>query len=124
MSGLDRPSAHTARRQAEMERWRDQAAGLLACGDNLHAEYAARNASLAAQGVFGPSVDPRPLQPGERVLFNIHPQAVYGPDGQAVPGCAAPPANGSSSAASTALPVAGLVLWGATVALVRRRRRA
>lgn len=100
VAGLAGPSPDTAKREAEMERWRGLAARLLACGDNLHAGYAARNATLAAQGVFGPLVAPRPLEPGERVLFTISPQPVFGPDGP-VPGCATgDPATGRPGDAS------------------------
>jgi hypothetical protein len=45
---------------------------------------------LASQGVFGPVVEARQLKPGERVLFKLEPQPVYGLDGGAVKGCAAP----------------------------------
>ena len=47
-----------------------------------------RNSLLASQGVFGPVVPPRQLKAGERVLFQVEPQPVYGPDGGSVPGCA------------------------------------
>jgi hypothetical protein len=86
MSGLASPSDATQHKEAEMSRWRDTAAGLFACGDYLHAEYAARNAYVAAQGIDGPLVDPKPLQPGEQVLFTITAQPVFGPDGR-IEGC-------------------------------------
>jgi hypothetical protein len=91
MSGLGAPSAATLERQAQMERWRSLGAQLFACGDYLHASHAGRNALLAAQGVFGPVVAPRLLEPGERVLFDVQPQPVFGPDGR-VSGCSDAPA--------------------------------
>lgn len=86
LKGLASPSAATLKRRAEMERWRALGASLLARGDYLHAEYAARNAFLASQGTFGPLVEPRRLKPGEKVLFRIAPQASYALDGPITPG--------------------------------------
>jgi hypothetical protein len=48
---------------------------LFANGDYLHAEYAFKDAYLAAAGVTGTPVAPRPLNPGEKVLFQINPQS-------------------------------------------------
>lgn len=101
-SGLAAASAATLERQAQMERWRAVGAQLFACGDYLHASHAGRNALLAAQGVFGPVVAPRQLSPGERVLFDVRPQPVFGPDGR-IDGCsaaAALPHVGSGSGAA------------------------
>ena len=75
VSGRTSPSDATAKRQAEMQRWRTLGSQLFACGDYLHAEHAMRNSLLASQGVFGPVVAPRQLQAGERVLFQVEPQA-------------------------------------------------
>ena len=134
MNGLEGPSASTVRRQSEMERWRAMGARLFACGDYLHAEHAGRNAVLAAQGTFGPIVVPRPLAPGERVLFDVQPQPVFGPDGR-LDGCDAGAAlpRLSAAAGGGALPATGgggpwtpvaaaVVL--ALVVLARRRRLA
>jgi hypothetical protein len=135
-AGLDGPSALTRRKVAESARWRDLGSALFGCGDYLSAERALRNASLAAQGVFGPVVRPRLLSPGERVLFEVRPQRVYGPDGEPVAGCAgapgavrpgqpapreAPrlPATGPAGLAE-ALPLLA-VTAGAGVLLLRRR---
>lgn len=116
MDGRAGPSAATLERQAQMERWRALGAQLFACGDYLHASHAGRNAVLAAQGVFGPVVAPRQLSPGERVLFDVRPQPVFGPDGR-IDGCdagAALPrlgggagAGGAGGAGGGALPATG-----------------
>ena len=89
LAGRTAPSALTKRKVAESTKWRTQATTLFRCGDYLHAERALRNASLAAQGTFGPIVKPRALKAGEKVLLEVNPQAVYGLDGQPVKGCAA-----------------------------------
>ena len=113
MNGLAGPSEETLAKQAEMERWRELGARLFACGDYLHAEHAGRNAVLAAQGIVGPIVPPRPLQAGEQVLFDISPQAVYGPDGPvegcqtAVAGRELSPVTGGVSPARQTLPATG-----------------
>ncbi|HEX7167073.1 MAG TPA: hypothetical protein VF230_08840, partial [Acidimicrobiales bacterium] len=86
-AGLASPSAETIEKVRAATGWRDQAAALFACGDYLHAERAMRNASLAAAGVDGPTVPARPLEAGEQVLFEVRPQRVYGPDGDAIRGC-------------------------------------
>lgn len=60
-----------------MKEWRAQAAELFRQGDYLHAEYAARNASLAARGfpqTPANTTDPRLLEAGQVYYFNIHPQ--------------------------------------------------
>lgn len=128
VAGYGAPTKATYKRQAAMEGWRDRAAALFRCGDYLHAEYAARNAYLAAQGVFGPAVAPRPLQPGERVLFRVTPQPVYGPDG-AIAGCR-PPVGEQARAIGGELPAtggggttAGLAALAAGAWLLARRRR-
>lgn len=111
-SGLAAASEATVAKERESARWRDVATGLFACGDYLHAERAMRNAELAAQGVFGPVVAARPLQPGERVLFEVHGQHAYGPDGALLPACeaalvAAERANASAGSSAAANPSRG-----------------
>lgn len=88
MAGRSTPSAQTQRKVRESAHWRDLSSRLFRCGDFLHAEHAMRNAALAAQGVFGPVVAPRQLKPGEKVLFSVKAQPVFGADGQPMPGCA------------------------------------
>ena len=101
MKGAHHPSAATQRKVRESDKWRAQASTLFACGDYLHAEHAMRNAALAAQGVFGPIVAPRQLKPGERVLFSVKGQPVFGVDGQPVAGCA----SGDSNVPSGLIPL-------------------
>ena len=86
-AGRTSPSKATKKKVSESSRWRSQASTLFRCGDYLHAERAMRNASLAAQGVYGPVVKPRQLKAGERVLLAVNPQPVFGPDGKPVKGC-------------------------------------
>jgi LPXTG-motif cell wall-anchored protein len=138
IAGRRGPSPATTTKQQQMERWRALGSRLFGCGDYLHGEYAMRNAYLSSQGVYGPIVEPRLLQPGERVLFAVHPQAVYGPDGP-LPGCAAAnelarsldggglvgiagrlPATGGTPV----LPLVGLGLVGLAMWIGRRRRLA
>lgn len=140
--GLARPSALTQRKEAQATRWRKQASALFACGDYLHAERAMRNAALTAQGVFGPTIAPRQLKAGEKALFTVTPQPVFGPDGKRVKGCVAgqsavpptvvkgggrPTTPGSGSLAATGL---GATLPASAALLllvglgVRRRRQA
>ena len=62
----------------EMKQWRAMAGSLFRKGDYLHAEYAARNASLAARGV--PHVparitEPRLLEAGQVFYFKVKAQA-------------------------------------------------
>jgi hypothetical protein len=109
-AGLPAPSEATTAKVRESTMWRDVATGLFECGDYLHAERAMRNADLAAQGVFGPVVAPRPLQPGERVLFAVDGQRAYGPDGRLLPACeaaVAAAARANASAGSSAGPGPG-----------------
>ena len=127
-AGLTAPSALTKRKVAESARWRDLGTAMFACGDYLRAERAMRNASLAAQGVFGPVVEARRLQPGERVLLDVVPRAVYGPDDEPVPGCASAAAARPRPVTSP-LPATGAAEWLpllglALVSLGLRRRRA
>jgi hypothetical protein len=86
--GLNRPSNLTRAKVTQAQRWQTLGTSLFGCGDYLHAERAMRNASLAAQGTFGPIVAPRNVKPGEKVLFHVNPQPAYGPDGQPMAGCA------------------------------------
>lgn len=98
MAGRASLSPATKRKMRQVAKWREQASELFGCGDNLQAERAARNMFLAAQGVFGPVVEARQLEPGERVLFKVEPQPVYGVDGEAVAGCAKVRALGAAAA--------------------------
>ncbi|HET6214792.1 MAG TPA: hypothetical protein VFE14_18135, partial [Micromonosporaceae bacterium] len=109
VAGRTAPSAVTRRKVAESATWRDLASGLFRCGDYLMAERAMRNAALAAQGIFGPVVPARPLRPGERVLFAVHPQPVYAPDGGPLAGCTPAPAGRppSRQASRSRLPATG-----------------
>src|SRR5207244_3745909 len=90
---------------------------------------------LASQGVFGPVVPPRQLRAGERVLFEVEPQAVYGPDGGGLPGCAQAEAfhdTGPSAEAHVAgipgsgfpgvFPLAMIGVAGVAAGAARRRR--
>jgi LPXTG-motif cell wall-anchored protein len=140
IAGSNGPSEATMKKVSEVARWEQLGSRLLACGDLLHAEYAMRNAFFAAQGIYGPEVEPKLIAPGEVALFKITPQAVYGPDGPLTgcatvtgasldPGAPAPapggptrlPATGGSD--STATPLALLALAALGTAVVRRRRR-
>ena len=112
VSGRTSPSDATAKRQAEMQRWRTLGSQLFACGDYLHAEHAMRNSLLASQGVFGPVVPPRQLKAGERVLFQVEPQAVYGPDGGSLPGCARTAAFHDTGPSADSAGLGGLGLGG------------
>jgi hypothetical protein len=61
-----------------MKQWRVQAADLFKKGDYLHAEYAARNASLAARGVPQTpqnTSNPKLVEAGQIFYFNVNPQA-------------------------------------------------
>ena len=138
MAGRTTPSALTSRKLREVAKWRTQASQLFGCGDNLQAERAARNMFLAAQGVFGPVIAARKLQPGENVLFRVVPQRVYGVDGQSVKGCvsaqsatfgsgvAAPPGAPSgrlpTTGADALLALPALLLLAGGLALRRRAR--
>lgn len=96
LAGRGEPSAATARKQSEMERWRATVKQRFACGDYLHAEYAARNAYLASQGVYGPVVAPRQLKAGERVLFDVEAQTAYVHGGR-IAGCPGAVRTGSQA---------------------------
>ena len=135
VAGRTSPSDATVKRRAEMERWRTLGSRLFACGDYLHSEHAMRNAFLASQGVFGPIVAPRQLRAGERVLFEVKPQAVYGPAGGGLPGCAQAEAfhdTGPSAEAGVggisgsgfpgAVPLAAIGVAGVATGAARRRR--
>ncbi|HYF62776.1 MAG TPA: hypothetical protein VD886_08165, partial [Herpetosiphonaceae bacterium] len=79
-AGATAPSAAYRNDYARMVQWRAQAGTLFRRGDWLHAEYAARNAALAARGVPQTSantIDPRLVEAGQVFYFNIHPQPTY-----------------------------------------------
>jgi hypothetical protein len=60
-----------------MKEWRAMAGRLFRKGDYLHAEYAARNASLAARGVPHTRTrtsKPRLLEAGQVFYFHVNPQ--------------------------------------------------
>jgi hypothetical protein len=60
-----------------MKDWRDIAGRLFRKGDYLHAEYAARNASLAARGVphtKARTSEPRLVEAGQVFYFTVRPQ--------------------------------------------------
>jgi hypothetical protein len=72
------PSAGWTADFNRMKVWREQAADLFAVGDYLHAEYAARNASLAARGVPQTpqnTSNPKLVEAGQIFYFNVNPQA-------------------------------------------------
>ena len=76
-AGRTSPSAGWSGDFARMKQWRTQAGELFRKGDYLHAEYAARNAALAARGVpqtAGNTSDPKLLEAGQVFYFNVHPQ--------------------------------------------------
>ncbi len=76
-AGNTSPSAGWTSDFERMKEWRAQAAELFRAGDYLHAEYAARNAAIAARGVPQTSAnttDPRLLEAGQVFYFNINPQ--------------------------------------------------
>lgn len=76
-AGKTKPSAAWTTDFNNMKNWRSQAAALFKSGDYLHAEYAARNASLAARGIpqtAANTSDPKLLEAGQVFYFNIHPQ--------------------------------------------------
>ncbi len=75
------PSDEFNRRYDAYKAWKAQAVTLLRGGDNLHAEYAARNAAIAAKGVVqtaANTTDPRLLGAGQVFYFNVHPQSTLG----------------------------------------------
>jgi hypothetical protein len=76
-AGRTTPSAAWTADFNRMLGWRTQAADLFRDGDYLHAEYAARNAALAARGVpqtAANTVNPRLVEAGQVFYFNVHPQ--------------------------------------------------
>lgn len=76
-SGRTTPSDAWQADYTRMKEWRELAGELFRAGDYLHAEYAARNASLAARGfpqTAANTSDPRLLEAGQVYYFNIHPQ--------------------------------------------------
>lgn len=76
-AGRTTPSATWSADFSRMKQWRTQAGDLFRKGDYLHAEYAARNAALAARGVPQTSAntsDPKLLGAGQVFYFNVHPQ--------------------------------------------------
>jgi hypothetical protein len=78
LAGRTTPSEGWTDSYNRMRQWRTQAVELFRRGDYLHAEYAARNASIAARGfpqTASNTVDPRLLQAGQVYYFNIHPQS-------------------------------------------------
>jgi hypothetical protein len=137
VAGRAEPSELTVRKVNEVARWQQLGSRLLSCGDVLHAEYAMRNAFFASQGIFGPEVEPKLIQPGEQVLFKINPQAVYGPDGPVTgcvtaagqvidPGAPAPPTSGpplpATGGPGPALPLTLLAAAVLAAGAIRRRR--
>jgi hypothetical protein len=79
-AGRTSPSAAWSLDYSRMKNWRLEASALFACGDYLHAEYAARNGSLAAQGyaqTAANTVDSKLLNPGQLYFFNVHPECPY-----------------------------------------------
>jgi hypothetical protein len=60
-----------------MKQWRAQASDLFKQGDYLHAEYAARNAALAAHDIAQTTANtsnPKLLEAGQVFYFNVNPQ--------------------------------------------------
>ena len=77
LDGMTEPNQQWLDDYERMKVWRAQAAELFSRGDYLHAEYAARNASLAARGfpqTIVNTVDPRLLEAGQVYYFNVRPQ--------------------------------------------------
>jgi len=76
-AGRTTPSAAWTADYGRMKDWRAQAGTLFRAGDYLHAEYAARNASLAARGFAQTAAntsDPKLVEAGQIFYFNVHPQ--------------------------------------------------
>jgi hypothetical protein len=76
-AGRTTPSPEWTADYNRMKQWRALAADLFGQGDYLHAEYAARNAALAARGIpqtAANTTDPRLLEAGQVFYFNVHPQ--------------------------------------------------
>ncbi|HEX6290179.1 MAG TPA: CARDB domain-containing protein, partial [Herpetosiphonaceae bacterium] len=77
-AGRTTPSAAWTNDLSRMKQWRAQAADLFKQGDYLHAEYAARNAALAARGIpqtAANTSNPKLLEAGQIFYFNVNPQA-------------------------------------------------
>src|SRR5207249_515377 len=77
-AGRTTPSDAFTNDYNRMRTWRTQAVELFRNGDYLHAEYAARNASIAARGfpqAAANTSDPRLLEAGQVFYFNVHPQS-------------------------------------------------
>ncbi len=76
-AGRTTPSAGWEADFARMKQWRSQAGQLFRKGDYLHAEYAARNSSLAARGFAQTAANtsaPRLVEAGQVYYFDINPQ--------------------------------------------------
>jgi len=76
-AGRTEPSEGWSDDFARMTEWRTQAGELFRTGDYLHAEYAARNAALAARGFQQTeenTTDPRLVEAGQVFFFNVNPQ--------------------------------------------------
>lgn len=76
--GMTSPTAAWERDYREMKQWRELASRLFKRGDYLHAEYAARNASIAARGVPHTSAwisEPKLLEAGQVYYFKVNAQA-------------------------------------------------
>lgn len=76
--GMTSPTSAWESDYREMKQWREVASRLFKNGDYLHAEYAARNASIAARGVPHTPAwtsEPRLLEAGQVYYFKINAQA-------------------------------------------------
>ncbi len=81
-AGATTPSAEWTSDFNRMKEWRAQASNLFKQGDYLHAEYAARNAALAARGVpqtTANTSNPKLLEAGQVFYFNVNPQTTSTP---------------------------------------------
>jgi hypothetical protein len=77
-AGRTTPSSQWTNDFNRMKQWRAQASTLFKAGDYLHAEYAARNAAIAARGIpqrGNNTSNPRLLEAGQVFYFNVHPQS-------------------------------------------------
>jgi hypothetical protein len=77
-AGRTTPTAEWSSDYERMKQWRTQAAALFRSGDYLHAEYAARNAAIAARGLpqtAANTINPSLLEAGQVFYFNVHPQS-------------------------------------------------
>lgn len=122
IGGIDQAPEVVARGKL-MTSYLEKGRSLFANGDYLHAEYAFRNAHLAAAGHTGPDVEPRELRPGDKVFFKINPQ--NGPSrAQAV--VLGEQIKRPALAATGASPLRPLLAWGlilAAAAMARWLRR-